>query len=132
MSNQIQSDDVELRQLVLAIGTQMAHLTSSINAISSHGITPLPVPGASGRLSWAPGTIAGFSISAADAWALRLRDGDDLTDLNNIRASVAGPAGASRAAWFVPGGLPITAGLFLEIVAGAPEGTVYMLDPGAQ
>jgi hypothetical protein len=133
MTNEIQPD-IELRQLVLAIGTQMANLASSINAIPSRGITPLPVPGASGRLSWAPGTIAGYSINTAGAaaWMVRLRDGDDRTDPNNIRATIAGPAAGSTsaAAWFLPGGLPITAGLFLEIVSGAPEGTIYMLDPG--
>jgi len=87
-----------------------------------------PIPGAGGLLMPGAGLYGGYAVrEAAGAVAvLRIRDGFDASAA--LVDTVALPANGSAQAWLFPSGVQLRYGLFVEIVSGTVEGTVYTVD----
>lgn len=107
-------------------------LAQSVGGIMLRGALVVPVGDAPlarrGLVYGAAGALIGWSLRNTDAGnpaTLELYDGPDAT-AGTLVASVQLVAGASSSASFAPGGLGLTRGLFVDVVAGAVTGAVYL------
>jgi hypothetical protein len=76
--------------------------------------------------------LFGWSIAETTLTAparVRIRDGRDIT--GPVMASVSVPAAGNSAEWLGDPGASAEIGLFLEVVAGSVEATLYARAPGA-
>lgn len=102
----------------------------TLNAIAQLGATPRPIrANQSASLSYSAGALAGLSLretSGAASAVVRLRDGEDTSDPGNILISVSLAAGESTRDWYLPAGVSFGRGLYVEIVSGQVEGSVFL------
>ena len=86
------------------------------------------IPGAGGLLMPGAGLYGGYAVreTAGAVAVLRIRDGFDASAA--LVDTVALPANGSAQAWLFPSGVQLRYGLFVEIVSGTVEGTVYTVD----
>lgn len=105
----------------------------SLNGVTRRGASPRPIiNGASLKLAVSAGQLAGFSItetSGVSTARVRLRDGLDTG--GDVLMTVALSPGESARDWFLPHGIAYVTGLYVEVVSGAIEGTVYVGPFGA-
>jgi hypothetical protein len=86
--------------------------------------------GGTQRATSSPGRLVGWSLRetvGTQAGVVRFYDGRDANGL--LVATVALPQGSDRQAWFAPGGISLTEGLFVEFVGGLSqtiEGAVFL------
>lgn len=78
-----------------------------------------------GRRCWVHGVSVTETTGTTPA-AIRLRDGNDLTGAAVLRYNLA--ANESTRDWFGDGGISFEGGLFLDVISGACEGTVFVSD----
>lgn len=102
------------------------------NGMPLLGARVVPIPGsvngaaASSVVSSSPGRLAGFGLAetAGVGATIRLHDGTDTSGDVIMRIDLA--ANESAREWYMPHGIGFTYGLFVEIVSGAIEGSVYL------
>lgn len=81
--------------------------------------------GATARPAIGAGSLVGYSIAGGAAGAtVYLRDGVDADGA--LVATFTLAADESTSAWFGPGGLNLSRGLFVDVAAGSIEGAVYL------
>lgn len=100
----------------------------SLNAVMLRGANAVQVgTGGTAKPTTSPGSLIGWSLreTGGAAASLRLRDGEG----GAIVATIALAAAASSNVWQGPGGVALAYGLFVEVVAGAVEGAVYLRGP---
>lgn len=76
---------------------------------------------------FADGYLAGVNVRETTGTApalVHLRDGGDIG--GNIIASYSLAAGESARDWLLPGGIPFTRGLYVEIASGTATGIAYV------
>lgn len=119
--------------LALEHGLDSIHseLASSRNAVPLKGAeyrSLVTAAGAGARVMSSPGVIAGYAAretSGAAPALIRLHDGADIN--GDVVMSIALTGGQALQNWFLPRGISLTYGLFVEVVAGAIEGVAYLV-----
>jgi hypothetical protein len=101
-----------------------AEMGATREAVQLRGAEAKPLTGQTQRMTFAPGRILGFAVLATDpsGAVLRIRDGEGGTSL--VPLSLA--AGESAREWWGPAGVATTAGVYVELVSGSVEGTIFV------
>lgn len=108
-------------------------LTETVGGVLLRGARSVPVGTANGgtmRPTSSPGRLVGWSLRetvGTQAAVVKLYDGRD--NAAPLVGTVSIPQGSDRMAWFSPGGISLTEGLFVEFVGGLSqtvEGAVYL------
>lgn len=136
-------------QLMRVIQQLQANLADSVNGITLRGALPVPIGGPVGGQSQAmsrplsngAGRLVGYSLRESSLTApilIRLYDGPDangrLVDTIPLASGVAASSDSKARVWYGPGGLSLTAGLYVQLTAldgvsaplGAVEGDVFL------
>jgi hypothetical protein len=109
---------------------QLRHGLKTIGAARQLGATPrIVVNGASQRLSASIGRLAGFSFTETTAVQgatakVRLHDGIDVN--GDTLMTITLGANESAREWFLPQGISFETGLYVEVISGSIEGTVFL------
>jgi hypothetical protein len=105
-------------------------LAGSVSGVLLRGALVVPVgsaANATSRPTTTGGALVGYGLrntDPANPATVYLRDGADSDGTLVVPIQLAG--GAAASAWFGPGGLNLVSGLFVDIAAGAVEGTVHL------
>jgi len=110
----------------------LAGLADSHNAVRAAGAAARYVPITDGagngvRASTSAGRLLGYAVretSGSAAALIRLHDGPDTG--GDVIMSISLAAGESARDWFGPGGIGVSYGLAVEVVAGAVIGTAFI------
>ena len=148
--HQHQHSETPELELMRVIQQLQANLADSVNGVTLRGALPVPVGGPVGGanngatlrpLANGAGRLVGWSIresSLVGPVLVRFFDGPDangrLIDAVPLASGAAAAPGSTSRVWYGPGGLSLTAGLFIQLTAldgvsaavGAIEGDVFL------
>lgn len=103
--------------------------TQSLNGVLLRGARPVPVglsAGGTTRPATSDGSLVGFALretTGAAAAVVELRESDAAGPL---LVPITLTAGASVREWFAPGGVNFSNGLFVVVVSGSVDGSVFL------
>ncbi len=106
-----------------------ADVSETVNGIYLRGARAVPVGDAENamtRPTSAAGALMGFGIretTGTDPAPVLLRDGGPDGDI--VVPITLGP-GEDTHVWYGPGGINLTQGLYVDVIAGAVDGAVYL------
>lgn len=122
-----------LEQFTAWLAQLRVDLAESVGGVMLRGarVVQIGTPDGNGFATARPllgaGSLVGYAIrnaSATDPASVVLRDGRDGDGDLVVPLELA--AGESARDWFGPGGLNLSAGLFVDVVAGVVDGAVYL------
>lgn len=120
-----------IEQLVERVELAFAELEQAYRTtngtVRDRGARPVPVEaGKRVRLATGGGTLSGFALreTGGAAALVNLRDGADASA--DVVMPISFAAGESVRDWFGPNGISLYYGLFMEVVSGAVEGSVFL------
>jgi hypothetical protein len=127
-----EAEPVQEVDAVRWLSQMRADLAETVGGIMLRAARPVEVSVLPTLLSSSPGRLVGWSLretSGTDPFVVRFRGGTD--EGQPLIATAAAAAGTVDTQWLPGGGISLTEGLFVELVAGdglsaEVEGTVYL------
>lgn len=117
-----------LEQGLDSIRSELAPSRNAVPLTGAEYRSLVNAAGAGARVMSSPGVIAGYAvheISGAAPALIRLHDGADIN--GDVVMSIALTQGQALQNWFLPRGISLTYGLFVEVASGAIEGVAYLV-----